>query len=126
MPGSPTCRGRLMESCFAVHRGSAGTGFWMRNQSLPGVLCLVQYKPGVVAEDLHAGPDDEDHQEQVEEVLHSDPDRQPRARFGAGSLDGAGIADDETLDRRDVAQALRGRHGDDQEPGTRSAATRAG
>ena len=31
-----------MESCLAVHKGSAGTGFWMRNQSLPGVLCRVQ------------------------------------------------------------------------------------
>ena len=46
MPGKPICRGRLMESCLAVHRGSAGTGFWMRNQSLPGVLCLVQYNRG--------------------------------------------------------------------------------
>ena len=45
-PGRPTCRGRLIESCFAVHNGSLGTGFWKRNQSLPGVLCLVQYSRG--------------------------------------------------------------------------------
>jgi hypothetical protein len=35
-----------MESCFAVHNGSAGTGFCTRNQSLPGVLCRVQYSRG--------------------------------------------------------------------------------
>ena len=35
-----------MESFFAVHSGSAGTGFWMRNQSRPGVLCRVQYSRG--------------------------------------------------------------------------------
>jgi len=35
-----------MESCFAVHSGSAGTGFWIRNQALPGVLCRVQYSRG--------------------------------------------------------------------------------
>ncbi len=46
IPGRPICPGRLMESCFAVHSGSAGTGFWMRNQSLPGVLCRVQYNRG--------------------------------------------------------------------------------
>jgi hypothetical protein len=37
MPGSPTCPGSVIESCFAVQSGSSGTGFWMRNQSLPGV-----------------------------------------------------------------------------------------
>ena len=46
IPGRPTCPGKLIESCFAVHNGSAGTGFWMRNQSLPGVLCRVQYSRG--------------------------------------------------------------------------------
>ena len=45
-PGSPNCPGRLMESCLAVHSGSFGTGFCMRNQSRPGVLCRVQYKRG--------------------------------------------------------------------------------
>ena len=43
-PGRPTWPGRLTESCLAVHNGwSAGTGFWNRNQSRPGVECLVQY-----------------------------------------------------------------------------------
>ena len=46
MPGSPICPGRLIESCFAVHSGSSGTGCWTRNQSLPGVLCRVQYSRG--------------------------------------------------------------------------------
>ena len=45
-PGQANLPGRLMESCFAVHNGSAGTGFWIRNQSLPGVLCRVQYSRG--------------------------------------------------------------------------------
>ena len=44
--GSPIWPGRLMESIFAVHSGSAGTGFWTRNQSRPGVLCRVQYSRG--------------------------------------------------------------------------------
>lgn len=42
IPGSPTWLGRVIESCFAVHRGSVGTGFWNRNQSRPGVLWRVQ------------------------------------------------------------------------------------
>jgi hypothetical protein len=46
IPGRPTCPGKLMESCFVVHNGSVGTGFWTRNQSLPGVLCRVQYSRG--------------------------------------------------------------------------------
>ena len=85
MPGRPTCPGKLIESCFAVHNGSAGTGFWKRNQSLPGVLCRVQYSRGWSAEDLYSGPDDEDHQEQVEEVLHADPDGKPG--FACASAD---------------------------------------
>src|SRR4051794_1915419 len=102
MPGKAIWRGRLMESCFAVHKGSAGTGFWMRSQSLPGVLCLVQYKRGWSLRICSPGPDDEDHQKQVEEVLHSHPYREAGIRSGAGGLDSAGIALDETLDRRDV------------------------
>ena len=45
-PGRPTWPGRLIESCLAVHSGSAGTGFWTRNQSRPGVQCRVQYRRG--------------------------------------------------------------------------------
>jgi hypothetical protein len=45
-PGRPTCPGKLTESCFAVHGPSVGTSFWKRNQSLPGVLCRVQYSRG--------------------------------------------------------------------------------
>ena len=45
-PGRPTWPGRLIESFLAVHSGSAGTGFWIRNQSRPGVLCRVQYSRG--------------------------------------------------------------------------------
>ena len=41
-PGNPTPSGRVIESCFAVYSGSLGTGFCIRNQSLPGVECLVQ------------------------------------------------------------------------------------
>src|SRR5659263_457102 len=53
-PGRPICPGRLMESCFAVHSVSAGTGFWIRDQALPGVLCRVQYSRGW--SDLKAAP----------------------------------------------------------------------
>jgi hypothetical protein len=45
-PGSPTCLGRVTESCLAVQSGSFGTGSWKRNHSLPGVLCRVQYSRG--------------------------------------------------------------------------------
>jgi hypothetical protein len=45
-PGRPRCLGRVTESCLAVQFGSSGTGRWNRNQSLPGVLCLVQYSRG--------------------------------------------------------------------------------
>jgi hypothetical protein len=41
-------------------------------------------QPRVVAEDLDAGADDEDQQEQVEEVLHANPDRQSRMGHRAG------------------------------------------
>ena len=81
-PGSPTWPGRLIESCFAVQSGSAGTGFWIRNQSLPGVECRVQYKPRVIRQDLNAGTDDEDHEEQVEEVLPSHPAGKPVVAAG--------------------------------------------
>ena len=40
MPIQP---GTLTESCLAVHSGSAGTSFWKRNHSRPGVECRVQY-----------------------------------------------------------------------------------
>jgi len=46
IPGKPTCPGKLIESFFAVHKGSTGTGFWIRNHSRPGVLCRVQYSRG--------------------------------------------------------------------------------
>jgi len=31
---------------LAVQSGSVGTGFWIRNQSRPGVECRVQYNRG--------------------------------------------------------------------------------
>ena len=71
-------------------------------------------QPRMVAEDLQPRPDDEDQEEQIEEVLHSDPDRKSRIAF-APAVDGPGVAGNEALDRRNVAQTLRGRHGDDQE-----------
>jgi hypothetical protein len=42
LPGRPTPSGRVSESFFAVYSGSVGTGFCIRNQSLPGVECLVR------------------------------------------------------------------------------------
>ena len=44
----------------------------------------------MVTEDLHSGPDDEDHQEQVEEVLHPDPDGEARvpARLADATVPG--------------------------------------
>ena len=72
-------------------------------------------QPRMVTEDLCARPEDEDHQEHVEEVLQSDPDRKTRVLARLRQYDGAGIPGDEVLDRRDRAQALRGRHRADQD-----------
>jgi hypothetical protein len=59
----------------------------------------------MVGEDLDAGADDEDQEEQVEEVLPSQPGgeacRSPGAR-----LDGAGVLPDEPHHRGVSAQAL--------------------
>ena len=69
----------------------------------------------MVGENLYSRPDDEDHQEQVEEVLHADPDGKARVRLRVGRCDGAGMPGDEALDRRDRAQTLRGRHRNDED-----------
>src|SRR6185437_15947610 len=61
-------------------------------------------QPWVIAENLQTRPDDENHKEEVEEVLDSDPDRETRTRLGVGRLDRARKADDEPLDRRHIAQ----------------------
>src|SRR6185295_3493230 len=53
----------------------------------------------MVAENLYSRPDDEDHQEQVEEVLHADPGGKTRVRLCVGRCDGAGMLCDEALDR---------------------------
>ena len=63
-------------------------------------------QPRVVGEDLHARADDEDHEEQVEEVLPSRPGGEARRRVGSRRLDGPGVALDEVLYRGLTAQAL--------------------
>ena len=72
-------------------------------------------QPRMVTEDLYSRPEDEDHQEHVEEVLHPDPDGKTRVLVRLRRHDGAGIPGDEVLDRRDRAQTLRDRHRGDQD-----------
>jgi hypothetical protein len=72
-------------------------------------------QPRMVCEDLYSGPDDEDHQEHIEEVLHPDPAGNPRIRERIRRHDGAGIPGDELLDRRERAQSLPDRHRRDQD-----------
>ncbi len=68
----------------------------------------------VIREDLHPRSDDEDHQEQVEEVHRSHPDRQAGVSLRAGREDRPGVVLDEPLHRADATQALGGRHRGDQ------------
>ena len=71
-PGSPTWPGRLIESCLAVHSGSADRLLDAEpvpaRGAVPGPV-----QPRMIREDLQAGPHDEQQQEEVEEVLHTDP-----------------------------------------------------
>ena len=68
----------------------------------------------MIGQDLDAGADDEDQQEQIEEVLQPQPGRETRRRFGVRRLDGPGIPRDEVLNRRLAAQSLRDGDRDDQ------------
>ena len=61
-------------------------------------------QPGVVGEDLDGRPDDEGHQEQVEEVLPADPGRD--ALLAVGRRDGAGVPLDERLHGGQLAKGL--------------------
>ena len=83
-------------------------------------------QPGMVGEDLHPGPDDEDHQEQVEEVLPAAPRPATRRVAGAGRLDGAGVAGDEPLHRRQRRAGPSRRRPRRAAARSRSAAARAG
>ena len=69
---------------------------------------------GVVGEDLQAGAHDEDHQEQVEEVLPAQPRREPGSCTCAPGRVRAGVALDEVGHGGHVAQALGGRDRDHQ------------
>ena len=82
-------------------------------------------QPRMITEDLQSRPDDEDQQEQVEEVLHANPDRQPGTRLGARGPTVPGYrtmkrSTDGTL-RRPFAAATA-----TIKPGTRSVAATAG
>jgi hypothetical protein len=60
----------------------------------------------MVGQDLDPRPDDEDHEEQVEEVLGIDPPRQARMPLRRRSRQRAGVAGHEPLHCRHVPQAL--------------------
>ena len=115
MPGSPTWRGQADGVLLRRPQRLVGNRLLDAEPVLARRAVPRPVQPRMIAEDLQPRPDDEDQQEQVEEVLHADPDRKAGTRLRAGRLDGARVADDEPLDRRHVAQTLRGRHGDDQD-----------
>jgi hypothetical protein len=58
----------------------------------------------VIGQDLDAGPDDEDHEQRVQEMLRVHPPRQPR--MGAGGDEHPRVAVHEPLNRGYVPQAL--------------------
>ncbi len=72
-------------------------------------------EPRMVREYLEAGPNHEEHQEQVEEVLPSDPRRESGVRRCVRRFDGPGVSLDESLHGRHAAQTFRGRDRDEQE-----------
>ena len=71
-------------------------------------------QPGVIGQDLQPGPDDEDHEQRVEEVLRVHPPRQPRMGPRGGQR--PRVPGHEPLHRRHVPQPLRDRHRGDQHP----------
>ena len=92
IPGRPTWPGRLIESCFAVHSGSAGHRL-LDPEPVPARGAVPRpVQPGVVGEDLQARADDEHHEEQVEEVLPSHPDRETRWPRACAGRDRARVA----------------------------------
>src|SRR5271166_6399774 len=68
----------------------------------------AEVEPRMVAEDLDPRPDDEGHQEEIEEVRPPDP--RGHTQSGPGGLVGAGMACDEILYGWHVVQALANRH----------------
>jgi len=72
-------------------------------------------QPGMIGEDLHSRPDDEHQQEQIQEVLHIHPPRQPGLGLGRGSRGDAGVGGDEPLHGSGGPQPLRGGDPHDQE-----------
>jgi hypothetical protein len=63
----------------------------------------------MVSQDLKAGADDEDQEEQVQEMLNPQPYGQDRADVRGGS--GAWMAENERLNVRELAEVLRHGHG---------------
>jgi hypothetical protein len=68
----------------------------------------------MVGENLDAGPDDECHEQNIQEMLHPQPCREARGDDRRGRCY-AGIAQEEILDRRQLPQRLRHGDADDQE-----------
>jgi hypothetical protein len=110
-PGRPSCPGRVTESCRAVHIGSSGTGRWNRNQSFPGVLCLIQYSRGWSARIWIP----ERMMNTISSRLRKWVTSTNTGRPGASRDAGPWIAVDEAGDRGDVPEPLAGRHRDDQQ-----------
>ena len=104
-----------MESFFAVHSGSVGTGFWMRNQSLPGVECRVQYSRGWSERIWIPERMMKIIRNRLKKCAHPTHAGKPALATAAAEKMVPRMRGDELLHRRGVAQALRHRHCDRQD-----------
>ena len=87
--------------------GSVGHVLLHAEPLFPGRRVPRPVQPGMVGQDLKAGADDEDQEEQVQEVLNAQPDRHCVVEVSRGS--GPRVPQDELLDLGNAAKALRRR-----------------
>jgi hypothetical protein len=106
--GRPRPLGRFLLHPVARNRAA-------QSQPLPaGFAPGIELQTRVVGQNLYSGPNDEQHEQQVEEVQDAKPHRKSgRDRRLKASLPGIGF--DEVLDSRVGAQMLCNRDGDDQQ-----------
>ena len=104
-PGRPICCGRLIESFLAVHSGSVRHRLLHPEPVLARGAVPGPVQPRVIGEDLPAGPDDEQQEEHVQEVLPAEP-RREADRCVRGSSEVPGNCSMNDAHRRQLADAL--------------------
>jgi len=108
---SSTHRGRLSNRVKVANKCSTST---VRDEPRGRASSAGSSQPGMAGENLEAGPDDEEHEEQVEEVLPAHPSRE----WGSSPTGGAPRwcrGGDESLHRRVAPQPLGHGYGDDEQ-----------